>query len=1315
MVNRHIDVNSKKINNLRSMLWKFTDRISSNLFLVTLFFLLLCTKSFGQATVTIEINWPSYANENRYTLYNPSNVQLGQVCFPARCFSNGGPNQSGNSYFLSTNYNVPYASGYSVLLEDTGDGWQGSGAYLRVYVDGILVVDEPGNDFSTSKLVYFDVSTAYVSIDDVTASEESGTITFTATSLGTVSGGFSIDYATADGSALVDSDYTSTSGTLNFAGTNGESLTISVPLIDNSYGESSENFFVNLSNPSGTAGVADGTGEGIITDTDPPIPNDVPLTLFEEFRGYYDYTSTGGSLRTESNDNNFCAITSVSSDTLLSSIPAGATIERAYLYWAHSNTTPDELVTFEGQTVSADYIYGSVLNTSGILRQFYGYLSDITDLVNAIPDPSSNVYDFTDLNIINTGGYCDTATVLGGWNMIVFYQEPSLPAVTINLYQGFNGLSNSGTSFTLDSFFAIGGSGSKASFLSWEGDANLDGSSAGSTNPEELSILGDGDITPNILSGDGGQTGNNAYNSTIYDNTLSPVANNSTSYGLDWDTFDISGFIDPSDTQVTANVDVGQDFVISNAVVLKVPSNLITGTVFEDQNYGGGVGRNLVTSNGVAVSGATVELYDATNTLISTKTTNAIGKYVFAGMSDGNYIVRVVNATVTSTRTGGDACTDCFAIQTFRSYFDGTNLIDVTNEIGGANPSQEDTAAGILTGAQTVSAVTIGGNGVVGLDFGFNFDTVVNVNSIGQGSLNQFIRNSNALGDEISLVQEGLTAGRETSIFEIPGTGPHIISLSHYLPIVSGESTWLDATTQDGASCEPRDLKIILDGNNTIGTGIRLNNLQQGIQGFSIRGFTSRGIYIQSGALGAQILCNHVGVDPTGMSITPNDSEGIDINAVGVHIGNGTAFGRNIISGNGYDGISLADFTGDSGLPIKIIGNYIGVAGDGLTPFPNGTTGGPTFNGAGIEVIRTPNAYLEIGGLNPGDGNVISGNLESGVVIEQNSSFVTIFGNKIGVSDDGIVPIGNTSNGLHIISASEITIGNGTPEGRNIISANGVNGLSITSTTAIQVYDNYIGVGADGTTLLGNLEQGINIGGSSNIVIGGSLASLRNIIAGNLNNGIKFSSSSTGMVSKNQIYNNSFDGIAVEPFATNVTITENQIYNNGRLGIDLGTDDITLNDMGDSDTGPNEFINFPLFQSVTTNGVNLTLKGLARPGTIIELFVSDITEGTAALGDNQFGFSKDYGEGQTYITTLIEGSASDLDTGTGSYADADGNTDNTNRFEFTIPLPSGLVLGNLLTATGTVGNNTSEFSPLISVNANSVITNRRITFRVKKN
>jgi len=86
----------------------------------------------------------------------------------------------------------------------------------------------------------------------VTVNEDAGTATFTARLNGDVPGGFTVEYATADGSAVQPDDYTSTSGTLTFVGTNGESYDIVVPIVDDGLDENQENFVVNLSNISNT-------------------------------------------------------------------------------------------------------------------------------------------------------------------------------------------------------------------------------------------------------------------------------------------------------------------------------------------------------------------------------------------------------------------------------------------------------------------------------------------------------------------------------------------------------------------------------------------------------------------------------------------------------------------------------------------------------------------------------------------------------------------------------------------------------------------------------------------------------------------------------------------------------------------------------------------------------------------------------------------------------------------------------------------------------------------------------------------------------
>ncbi|QDT89881.1 Calx-beta domain-containing protein [Gimesia algae] len=88
---------------------------------------------------------------------------------------------------------------------------------------------------------------ATLSIADVTVDEDAGTATLTVSLSNLVDTDISIDYATADGTASVLSDYSATNGTVTIDA-NTLSKTFTIPIIDNVIIESNEQFYVNLSN-----------------------------------------------------------------------------------------------------------------------------------------------------------------------------------------------------------------------------------------------------------------------------------------------------------------------------------------------------------------------------------------------------------------------------------------------------------------------------------------------------------------------------------------------------------------------------------------------------------------------------------------------------------------------------------------------------------------------------------------------------------------------------------------------------------------------------------------------------------------------------------------------------------------------------------------------------------------------------------------------------------------------------------------------------------------------------------------------------------
>jgi len=1095
---------------------------------------------------------------------------------------------------------------------NTGAGWE---AEINCFPDGpIIIIDDISFDE--------DVGNAVFTVRSTRAAHGRNVLLF-----GFIEAPFTVDFQTVDGLAIAGSDYTSTSGTLTFTGELNNIQTISVPISNDGVPEFAEDFDIEFTGANAQYASINynDTGKGTINSQ--ILAND-PLTLFQEFDGYYDYSTTGGTLRTSPNGANPCAITSSSSSSLVSPIPNSATVEKAYLYWAHSNTTRDDNVTFEGQNVSANFLYQTSLTN----RNFYGYVSDVTSIVTAIPNLSTNVFDFSDLDIDNTGSYCSTATVLGGWSLIVFYEDRSLPAVNINLYQGFDGLSNDGNSFTLDSFYAIAGEGAKSTFLSWEGDPDL---ASGGANPERLSITNQANVTTN-LTGDGGQTGTNAYNSTIYDNTVSPVYNSSNSYGVDLDTYDISSYISPGDSEVTANVNVGQDFVISAAVVIKVPSNLIAGRVFEDVNYPGGIGRNQTDSGGIGVSGAIVELFDSSGNFVQRKTTNITGNYSFGGMADGDFNVKVVNSTVRSNRPNGLNCSVCYPVQTFRAYGDTDgNVFDVTEEIGGTDPSAiQDVALGVIDGAQSVSVVTVESNGIVDVNFGFNFNTIVNTNEFGQGSLEQFILNSNTLGEtgldiEANSIFDPATE-EDVSIFMIPPTGDSfgraadanynvdgyfdlLLDNANTYTVITGTNTIIDGRTQSAYSGD--------SNTGTVGSG----GSGVGVANIALPNFDRPEIQVHRN--GGDVLRLN------GSNVTVRDISVYANNNAGIRVQGGTA---------------------------TISNNLLGV------------------NALGVASGNIDYGIEQTGGELSALSNYISSNTDAGILIDG--------GTRSTIQLNHLEANGSSACADNILVEDGSTI---------IIQENLIENAA---SSGIEI-DNVDGVTISNNNILLSGQNGSNCSGSYEGMA------------------IKLSTNGS-VVEQNKIYSNGSEGVVVLSGTSN-TISQNSIYANGTvvpsLGIDLGMDGVTLNDNSDSDTGSNNLENFPIINSAFISGSNLVVTGWASPGSTIEVFFTDVNEGTATLGDNQLGLTQDYGEGQTYIGTAVEGSSDDQDASSSAYLDDDGNTDDTNKYKFVFPIPSGTAVGDLITTTGTRSNSTSEFSPEVIIKAYTVITNRNITYRIKAN
>jgi uncharacterized repeat protein (TIGR01451 family) len=739
-----------------------------------------------------------------------------------------------------------------------------------------------------------------------------------------------------------------------------------------------------------------------------------------------------------------------------------------------------------------------------------------------------------------------------------------------------------------------------------------------------------------------------------------------------------------NDAQVSYNNSVVTVIDLATATAPVFVGLSVSGRVFENFNYGGGVGRAFVAASGMAlVPNARVELYSSAGIYLQASSTDALGKYSFSGLSAStSYTIRVVNGTVASTRVGGGTCAiaviPCVPVQTFRTNASSGTAVAALDRVGGENPSVSDagsnlTVAPLPANAQSLTTAALGSSSLTGLDFGFNFDTVVNKNDAGQGSLRQFIINSNGLSGEANLAQSGsrtsagvteaLPATKESSIFMAsdglahPGirvgltnqlTGNVLaINVSSLLPAISAPDTVIDGTTQTfnvgnlnsgvlgtGGTVGVDALALpqlerpevqLFDANTlTLGLDLQANTIT--IRGLSIYGF---GNIVNSDA-NANI---RIGNNFTGTLIEQN--------MIGSPASGFNCPGAGALSG----GDNIRSVGGDSG---TIRNNLIGC----------GASKGIALESASLGWAITANEVR---------GNAIGNASFDGIDIE-NSGSATVSGNLF---------VGNTGVGIDSF--------NGT--GGNMIANNTVTGN---------------GIGSSGLE-----SSGVRLFGTGSTV-------RRNIINANYGAGISVTAA----------FDYGFVNITT-PSSGN-TISQNSIFANGtiagsstasaQIGIDLlnSTDSqdlgtspfVTLNDAGDADAGGNALLNFPVVESAAIQGGNLILKGFARPGARLEFFV-------AAPDPSGFG------EGQTYLLTSTEGCATvsstciaiDADATSGTYSGSINGlaqgTDTTNRFQFTVPLPSGVTLGTVLTATATCltsdtcssapNGSTSEFSGIVPV------------------
>ncbi len=500
-------------------------------------------------------------------------------------------------------------------------------------------------------------------------------------------------------------------------------------------------------------------------------------------------------------------------------------------------------------------------------------------------------------------------------------------------------------------------------------------------------------------------------------------------------------------------------------------------------------------------------------------------------------------------------------------------------------------------------------------------------------------------------------------------------------------SVIIDATTQPGYNGKPliQILPAIPTGNGRTENGIFISNtrfqfdanLSVTVKGFAIDGFTGSGGLCLCNGHDNVAEDNYIGVDPDG--VTPDGN----LNGILVSSSN-NIIQNNVISGSTDAGIAIKTNAGNHGDNNTVIGNFIGTDYTGTVAIPNlyGVTVREAATGNVIGGTTPAERNIISGNLQWGiftDGN--------DQIATENANHTTIIGNYIGTDVTGTVALGNGHEGIFIQRSDDNTVGgtDGTTPGGactgacNLISANASAGIAISEdslgTAQNNVIEgNYIGTDVTGTAALPNLSGGISIGARDNL-IGGTTAGTRNVISGNHSNGILIAGFTTfgnavlgniigadttgtqalgnqgagiyisGAAYANQIgdgtddgtniiafngSNNGQPGIGIDSgtvngfYADQNLISGNSIFGNYGLGIDLGNDGVTPNDLGDRDVGGDELQNYPVLTNVVTRATTVitgSLSDFANHDYRVELF-ANVHAACDASG---------HGEGEVYL------------------------------------------------------------------------------------
>ncbi|WP_254508470.1 beta strand repeat-containing protein [Anatilimnocola floriformis] len=314
-------------------------------------------------------------------------------------------------------------------------------------------------------------------------------------------------------------------------------------------------------------------------------------------------------------------------------------------------------------------------------------------------------------------------------------------------------------------------------------------------------------------------------------------------------------------------------------------------------------------------------------------------------------------------------------------------------------------------------------------------------------------------------------------------------------------------------------------------------------QGNLISGNNANGVLITGKASANQLSGNFIGTTASGVAALGNTLDGVAIvdasgnSLIGCNLLQDPFVFFNVIGGNGGNGLRVKDSNDTT-----IQANFFGVGAD------NDTDVGNALNGV---VIEGTSKRTTMGGPIP-LGNVVAANTLNGIVVKDKASYFTTYNSFVGLAAFSTnTNLGNGQDGMLITST-----GGNILIRTNVVTSNGDDGIEISgAATDVRVTGNIIGMNTDGMSAMGNVGNGVEVGGTAHhLIIGGPQPTFniipQNVISANGGNGVAIIGKANHITVSNGYIGTNVSGAAA--------------FGNGLAGVYLGTG-TSANTIGSTD------------------------------------------------------------------------------------------------------------------------------------------------------